>query len=205
MSIDDRFPEIEAPAFSAVVNAASTLPVFLSIILAEPSFQRLVEDTLDDMHAPTKILERIRSLSEVHINFEYENPHDAALSAYAWALHKVSPDTARIAAERITSAPNTWWCTQIAARLLREPNLSHSKTATIQHFAVNVVTNIYVEASKAMHTMPWTFVSQGRVQLHRVVKTLNAADSCTDAAWNRHRVVPKPQSSTARSQWVANG
>jgi hypothetical protein len=169
MSVDDCFREIEDPAFAADVNAASTFTVFLDIMSLVPSFGHLLAAAQSDSNVVARILERIRSLCELRVDFEYENPYDAALSAYAWAVHKVSPDASRIAAELITSATNTWWCTKVAALLLNEPHISSSSTETTAlRLSSKPIPAVNIYTSKAAYRTNCTFIPTGPLCFVRV-------------------------------------
>jgi hypothetical protein len=128
MTIEQCFSKIEDPGFAAVLNAASTLSVFIDIMEAESPFTQLVEEAKRDPRGVPKVFDRIRALAETPINQHYENPNDVALSAYAWAVGKIAPSLSTLVAEYIIEIPNIWWSASIASVVLKEPPIFLSKS-----------------------------------------------------------------------------
>src|SRR3989344_3234302 len=120
MSLQKLLAQIESESFVSSVNVVSTRRAFIEALFQNTDFTNLVKSLRDNADYRTALLARIRELATSQINHRYENPYDTAMATYAWALTQVSPKIARIGAELLTSARQTWWAREIAALILEE-------------------------------------------------------------------------------------
>ena len=131
MTWSEVFQQIESYEFAARINIASSRKIFLLALSTDPAFHKLAEMIREAADSSDRVLKRIKSLTEMQFDYRYENPFDAALAAYAWALAKESiPSHARIAAELLISARQTWWAREVASMILEEVPASVSDAQT---------------------------------------------------------------------------
>lgn len=112
------YQDIESLTFSARVNIASGLGVFIETIESDPIYGLLVRSVKGTFSGADPVLERIEMLTSKEFDHKYENPCDAALSAYAWALNAVDREAGIEAAQLIIDVPHTFWAHQIAIKIL---------------------------------------------------------------------------------------
>ncbi len=120
---------IEAPEFCAHVNIASSLRVFLKVIIPHTAIKSLL-DSMKTPGVPEAVLNRTLQLVQNDPEDEYEHPADAAMAAYLWVLGEAHPEYAKIAAEAVRSRRQLWWSRQIADRLM-DPRRFHSQSGLI--------------------------------------------------------------------------
>lgn len=129
MSLPRQFFDIESEEFAARVNIASSLSVFIEALSEDPAIINLVEYIRENLFYPLNVLNRIKTLIGIDVDYRYANPHDTALAAYAWAFRIASiPEAASIAAELLVGARQIWWAREIASLILEE--LPHPGSAT---------------------------------------------------------------------------
>lgn len=109
---------IELHRFSGEVNLAAGTKTFRRSLRNHALFRELA-DLAKEPHVRTKIAERVATLSRAEIDAKYENPFDAALSAYLTVLGDTAePEVVIEAASAAASAPNCWWTVGISRELL---------------------------------------------------------------------------------------
>jgi len=115
--MDELFEAIEGHRFSAAVNAASDLNHFLQAVDSTPEFRKLLV-LLPASDARARVQERLLEVAATKIDRAYENPWDAALTAYLYLLWKTDKRQALIAANRLLSCVNCWWSQKLAQELV---------------------------------------------------------------------------------------
>jgi hypothetical protein len=110
--------KVESDAFSAKANLASGWSTFRRALLEDATTARLTSALRDSLTNIETIVTRVYTLATVQIDHRYANPYDIALAAYLWALSMVAPGTARLAAEVVLGARQTWWARETASALL---------------------------------------------------------------------------------------
>ncbi|MGO9923934.1 MAG: hypothetical protein ACLQIB_55710 [Isosphaeraceae bacterium] len=114
--MDELLEAIEGHRFSAVVNVASDLNHFLQALASTPEFRKLL-GLLSAPDTREKVLERLLEVAAREIDRAYENPWDAALTAYLYLIWRTDKRQALVAANRILSCANCWWSQKLAQEL----------------------------------------------------------------------------------------
>lgn len=117
MDILEICQQIESPLFAGRVNLVGGFRAFLDALSQEQGVQKLLGTPLNRRTAE-ELLRRVLQLIGQRIDPRYENPFDAALSAYLWVLNATYPDLALIGTELILAAPNCWWANKLAMQIL---------------------------------------------------------------------------------------
>lgn len=118
VELQEVFSKIEDHKFAAELNLASGLKSFTKGLRDHELFGELVHLAKEPAGAK-EIARHVVQLSAQSIDTQYENPFDAALSAYLTAIGDfVEPETLTMAAEAALSAKNCWWASNIASGLL---------------------------------------------------------------------------------------
>lgn len=128
MPLDEVMNEIESQAFAARVMVASSNKVFFAALSSDTAFRNLASDLETNRGDAGRVLTRLRNLATTQINYRFQNPHDAALAAYAWALEGVDQGLGSVAAELVLSAPQIWWARQVATTILQREHVPLSYT-----------------------------------------------------------------------------
>lgn len=116
MTLRELIPLIEAPLFSAEVNLASGSKGFYQTLRRHPLVKALREQ-LCSHDVATALVRRVHQLSKVETDEGYENPYDAAMTAYLTALEDTNRDLAAAAARSVAKLENCWWAAETSARL----------------------------------------------------------------------------------------
>lgn len=114
MTLNKLFLEIESSEFASRLNLASGERLFMWSLTTDPAVNRLERELEDDANNSLILLGRIQQLVRLEFDFRYENPHDAALSAYCWVLAQFDRSIGRIGAHLVASAKQTWWAHKVA-------------------------------------------------------------------------------------------
>lgn len=118
MTLAELTRTIEQHRFSAEVNLAPGIKGFRRGLRNHELFRELA-DLAKEPHIRNQIAERVAMLSRVEIDASYENPSDAALSAYLTVLGDTAePEVIIEAASVAASAPNCWWTPGVSRELL---------------------------------------------------------------------------------------
>ncbi len=118
MTLTELTRAIEQHRFSAEVNLAAGTKAFRRGLRHHELFRELA-DLANEPQVRSEIAERVAMLSHAEIDATYENPFDAALSAYLTVLGDTAePEVVIEAASAATSAPNCWWTVGISRELL---------------------------------------------------------------------------------------
>jgi len=138
---DDIFLKIESHEFSARLGLASSLNLFLSILRSESSYKELLEHIAKQKWILEALLKRIKLLSAIEHDPEYQNPHDTSMAAYLWALHDVGSAYVRIAADILVSTRDVWWTAKSLEFVLekRKPGSDTYSVATLVSTASNTL------------------------------------------------------------------
>ena len=116
--LQEVFSKIEGHKFAAELNLASGSKSFTKGLRDHELFGELVHLAKEPARA-NEIAKHVLQLSAQSIDPQYENPFDAALSAYLTAIGGfVEPETLTRAAAAAFSAKNCWWASNIASGLL---------------------------------------------------------------------------------------
>jgi hypothetical protein len=116
MNLAEAIHSIEQPEFSAHVNIASSLKVFLRLLVSHEAVQTLLR-LMDQSGVPEKILERVSALLSNEPPEGFEHPDDAALAAYLWLLGEKSAVNANVAASLIREGIRLHWAKSVADRV----------------------------------------------------------------------------------------
>lgn len=130
MSLRKLFLEIESGAFAARLNLASGSRLAFWTLDADPALNRLEEELAEDPQKALIVLGRVEQLVRINVDHRYENPHDAALSAYCWVLAKSNRGLGRVAAHLLGSSRQTWWARKVADAVLENFPASTKDTET---------------------------------------------------------------------------
>ncbi len=115
--MDELLEAIEGHRFSAVVNVASDLNHFLQALASTPEFRKLLV-LLSARDDRARVLERLLEVAARAVEPAYENPWDAALTAYLYLIWRTDKRQALIAANRVLSCANCWWSEKLAQELV---------------------------------------------------------------------------------------
>jgi hypothetical protein len=110
-----EFAAIESLTFEADMNIFSGLRSFMRA-LAEDARVTTIIDAPGQAQA---IHERVLALLDLP-DPHHAHPHDAALAAYLFILHRTAPDVFADAAERVRAVPQAWWANRVAAEIIRQ-------------------------------------------------------------------------------------
>lgn len=117
MTLDDVVREIEGNHFAAEVNLASGSVAFDRGLRSHPLFHELAE-SVRGAQGRDLVIARLEELARKPIDFKYENPYDAAMTAYLTALSQVErPELLEDVVEAVLKTPNCWWAREISTRL----------------------------------------------------------------------------------------
>lgn len=130
---DHQLTEIESAAFAARFGLASDFAMAKRILARDPSVKGLQQELRD---APADgvvlvVLERVLRLTRAQVDYRYENPHDAALAAYIWALNEDDARIGAVAAEIVLNARQLWGARRLAAEILERSVTAPSETRTV--------------------------------------------------------------------------
>ena len=144
MKIRELFDQIESRAFAVEANLASGASDFIEAVSSNPAFVALSEEEKQNPYVSGVVLQRIQLLANLKVDYRYENPHDAALAAYAWLLFQNAPRLATIAAAILIEARQVWWARHAARYMLESEASSKSarNTRTASIMDVAAVTGI---------------------------------------------------------------
>lgn len=117
MTKDEALAAIESPYFSGHINIASRFADVASL-LAQQKPVRVLMTYAEEPREAAELLVHVVNLCKRSFDVRYENPWDAALTAYLWILQQKHPEFAGLAAERIAHATHTWWAGKLARHLL---------------------------------------------------------------------------------------
>jgi len=126
MSPQELMRALEGHQFAAEVNLAGGSEAFYRGLRSHRLFCELMNQ-LKQRSTRELVLARLLELSREPIRPEYENPYDAAMTAYLVALEATEKaELVAAAAEAVSKAPNCWWASGASARLLAAENLRRS-------------------------------------------------------------------------------
>ncbi len=133
MPLGRIFDSIESFEFSAKINVASSVDHFLTVLVNDIDYQLLSKHLKTHSEHADYIVERIRYLADLEIDYSYANRYDAALSAYVLALSedKNTAVLSLVGAELMTAAPNVWWSKKIADKIMSRISESAGSATTI--------------------------------------------------------------------------
>ncbi len=173
MSVSELFERIESAAFAIEANLASGASDFIEAVSSNPAFVALSEEAKQNPYVSGAVLQRIELLANLKVDYRYENPHDAALAAYAWLLFQNAPRLAPIAAAILIEARQVWWARHIAGYILEaEASFkSASNTRTASTIPVAVVTGIETDS--------WVYELTG-VQQSNILAGLLEGSHCVE-------------------------
>ncbi|MBA3921134.1 MAG: hypothetical protein H0X31_05265 [Nostocaceae cyanobacterium] len=120
----EQCKKIESYEFAAIVNVASSFPIFLRTAYNEQVTKELIKQ-LEDPENLWLVLKRSVELSQREIDLQYENPWDTALTVYLWVLSLTKLEAAQTAAAFVRQAKNGWWSTKFANALLQNYKNNH--------------------------------------------------------------------------------
>ena len=120
MTIEALFGEIEDFSFSARVDVASGVDVFLRIAFGQPEVIQLQSCIEEEEGGYLKIWERTLTLCERKVDEQYANPWDAPIAIYLRIVKKNHLDSAYILACVIKTKGNLLWAYQIALDIISE-------------------------------------------------------------------------------------
>ena len=121
--------DIESPTFSARVNAASDLATFLEAISAQPSVVEVQRSVRKESGSVSRLVRKMRHLRDLDFDTRYENPMDAAMVAYGWALATERPQLVGLVSDLLRSLGNSWWAMRMAT--LYRSSHRETRSATV--------------------------------------------------------------------------
>ena len=130
MNVSEAIHAIEQPEFSAFVNIASSLKVFLRSLVSHEAVQTLL-GLMEQPDVPEMILERVRTLVANEPPEGFEHPDDAALAAYLWLLGEKSAKNASIAAALVREGVRLHWASAIADTISLVPEINGVGTEVV--------------------------------------------------------------------------
>ena len=104
----ELFETVESLHFSARVNLASDTKAFIRLASAQPEFLQLREG-MNDEPSRRRVVDRALSLTRQPFDIKYENPHDAAVATYLFALSMSDEMLAHEVVKGIVSNNTGWW------------------------------------------------------------------------------------------------
>jgi hypothetical protein len=141
MTIDQIFHAIEAHDFAARLSVASSRDMLVSMFQAEPCYRGLLTLVKKDPRVSELLVQRIKTLSELEFDPNFQNPHDIALAAYTYALRNdgaISTAYISIAFDILTSARDVWWTPRIAELIAAEQKSTTATNATTTSIQIPV-------------------------------------------------------------------
>jgi hypothetical protein len=120
--------EIESHEFSARVNVASGLRIFLASVASEEAVKGLSRLVAKDRELAFKLLRRAGSRAQESVDQRYENPWDAAVAASLWIVSNCYPELTAICAEVSQSLRQSWWTRKLGHEMAGQWN-QRSNTA----------------------------------------------------------------------------
>jgi hypothetical protein len=134
MNLKGVMQAIEGHQFAAEVNLASGSFAFYRSLKNHRLFLELA-GLVKESGAREAIAARLVELSSKQIELQYENPFDAAMTAYLTVLDEADNlETLAGAAEAVSKAPNCWWAAEASTRLMSKVNL-HRRMVSISKLA----------------------------------------------------------------------
>ena len=104
----ELFEKVESLHFSARVNLASDTKAFIRLASTQPEFLQLREG-MDDESSRRRVVDRALFLSRQPFDIKYENPYDAAVATYLFALSMSDEMLAHEVVKGIVSNNTGWW------------------------------------------------------------------------------------------------
>jgi hypothetical protein len=140
VALTEVMQTIEQDRFSAEVNLAAGTKAFRRGLRSHPLVHELAEFAKDPQ-SRREIAERISTLSRAQTDARYENPFDAALSAYLTVLGDTAePDSIAEAASAVASAQNCWWAVGISREMLmRTAATGHLRSTPVVYLDANLL------------------------------------------------------------------
>ncbi|MCH8877873.1 MAG: hypothetical protein IIA89_13810 [Chloroflexi bacterium] len=120
MNLKKLFLEIESNEFAARLNLASGERLLMWSLATDPAVNRLEMELSEEIDHSLIVLGRIQQLVRLEFDFRFENPYDAAMSAYCWVLAQTNQQIGRVAAHLVASAKQTWWARKVAETVMDE-------------------------------------------------------------------------------------
>jgi hypothetical protein len=118
MTLEETMQAIEQDEFSAEMSLAAGTKAFRRAVRAHELFRRLSDLAKE---TPLDVSARIDAIAKLEVDERYENPFDAALSAYVMALSDIAdPKIVQEAAQAVLKTPKCWWASGIARKLVLE-------------------------------------------------------------------------------------
>ncbi len=145
MKIRELFDQIESKTFVVEANLASGASGFIEAVSSNPAIVALSEEEKQNPYVSGAVLQRIELLANLKVDYRYENPHDAALAAYAWLLFKNAPHLATIAAAILIEARQVWWARHVAGYILESEASSKSARNTRTASIIDITPVIGIE------------------------------------------------------------
>jgi hypothetical protein len=108
-----EFDAVESVAFEADMNIFSGVRSFMRALADDARVVAL------SAVPPSALRERVLALCDL-TDPPHAHPHDAALAAYLFALHRAAPDVFAEVVGSVRAAPGAWWANRAAAELIRQ-------------------------------------------------------------------------------------
>jgi hypothetical protein len=133
MSLKSVMKDIESHDFSSRVNVASDFRSYLLAIRQQKGTTALIKE-LESPENLMRVLLRVLELSRERVDLRYENPWDAALATYVWALSKKNSNYAILAAEAVSEVHQIWWAEKLSRHILLGNQFRSSADSTQNEF-----------------------------------------------------------------------
>ena len=125
MTSETLFRKIEDFAFSARVDVASGVRVFLRIAFDQPEVIQLQACIEQEEDGCLKIWERAFSLCSREVDAQYANPWDVPIAIYLYIIKESHLENAYILAHVVKAKINLLWARQIALDIISEVDNSN--------------------------------------------------------------------------------
>ena len=121
MNWQEALEEIQSVEFDANLNVVSGTNSFFRAVAQEPAVIEAYQELRNSGELREEILGRIYDLAVQEIDPRYANPNDTPLAVFLWLTYFGAGDLARIAADRVDHAPQCWYASKLAKRILNPP------------------------------------------------------------------------------------
>ena len=121
MNWQEALEEIQSVEFDANLNVVSGTNSFFRALAQEPAVIEAYQELRNSGDLREEILGHIYDLAAQEVDPRYANPNDTPLAVFLWLTYFGARDLARIAADRVDHAPQCWYASKLAKRILNPP------------------------------------------------------------------------------------
>ncbi len=121
MNWEEALEEIQSVEFDVNLNVVSSTNAFFRAVAKEPTVLEALQQMREAGELREDVLGRIHDLAELEADPRYENPNDTALAVLLWLTYFAAGDFVPMAAAMVDRAPNCWYASKLAHRILSPP------------------------------------------------------------------------------------